>query len=266
MSFKDIGKIIKTAGDVVDLAGKAKTTLGGGMPPGVLGNPAPALPSATIGTATIKKAFHDWVTLPDSTSPGDVLRAALQQDGSYEAIGLAATPAAVGGEVGRWVYFKDGAWHWSLTSGGLLGALGLGWPDAQYRGNIVQGSMMRASDMSGQPGMPEPPSPRRGGGMFGMMGDIVWGEAPQIVQTRRCRGSGRLAKDGLCYDKRFLPAAARENNPKRAIVPWSAGNHIRKATMYQKRIAKYQKSGQATSRKLFPRRRASRRKALPKGD
>ena len=87
---------------------------------------------------------------------------------------------------------------------------------------------------------------------------------PRMIQQRRCPGGMRLAKDGWCYPSKLLPAAARENRSKRAVISWSEGQAIRKGITASKRIKKIQQRTAKAAREIQPPRRRTR-KLIGKG-
>ncbi|MDE0232344.1 MAG: hypothetical protein OXN93_08705 [bacterium] len=190
------------------------------------------------------------------TTAGDVMRAALQQDKNYWAVGALKIPIP-GGALGTvyWVKKPSRGHAWEIPS------LRTGWvgicidhnvPDIAVNQNLVATRVSvgqgENGDDVGPPGTDRPPgTDLPGGGVPAGLLDILGpGIPPKIVQRRVCpsvKETGgiklRMAYNGECYPEEMLPVKWYYSKPKPAPVPWSAGQYIKKGRAAQKKVRRY---------------------------
>lgn len=207
------------------------------------------------------KGVVGWAEMPPNTPPVEVLQAALDKDDGYTAIARLRVPRIIGNDTAFWAGFRGGNWAIPLDRLGVDRAAG----DQPVRiDEIVESSITTTTEEpGGDPGdrpLPprRPPGPAPGG--IPGLGNVIWAEPPREIIVRRCKGRGRMAIDGLCYDKSLLPAKFRLHKSRKAPVSWSDANHIRKGRTASTRIKRYADASAKEARKLIPR-RAPRRKA-----
>lgn len=245
------GKVISGVKDVIGV-GRDVRDLVGPMQPA----PSSNVPDAGGGAVTTNApSWVPWATMPPTDTPGDVFRVAQAHDASYEVVGRLVVPrAADDGGIAYWAYLKNNRWRIPAQR---LGQDRLALDHAVEAGDIDPTSVTDGVGTGvGYPGGGGVPAPSGNGNSGAILGFQFGRVRPRIINTRRCPGGMRLAKDGWCYPTRMLPAAARQNQVKRAVVTWSEGQAIRKGRAAAKRIKKINQTNAKEARALIPRRRS----------
>lgn len=188
-----------------------------------------------------------------SGNPCGMLEKAIEEN--WPAIGIEP-------DSGHWAYRNEGgSWRIPQCLGGL-NLLNIAQPDrpattqsgilgilerSGYAAASAEGSCMAVTPH--QPQMPQ------GGSTMDFEGLGLTPVQPKITQVRRCPGPTRLAKNGMCYHKKLLPAAFRQSKPRRAVISWSEGNAMRKGWSASKRLKELEKRSEKAARKVAPPRR-----------
>ena len=216
-----------------------------------------------------------WTTLPVTTTPADVFRAAQME--TIEITNVAALRVAeiVGETPAFWAGWRGNQWVIpTCRNVPILGCL-----DSLAVDNMVPLSDINPARAANQMGLggttvdPNNPTQTPTGTDFSVPGLVPI--APSIIQVRRCPGRTVLAVNGMCYDKRILPAALRENRSRRAPVSYSDAQAIRRGNTAARRIEQYANTNQKEYRALTRRTRrrparrqlrSPRRRQLPFGE
>ena len=141
--------------------------------------------------------------------------------------GLRRAAGSNPGRVPEWAYQLAGSTQWRLALNNVPD------PPIPQLAITTTAAVPPLGTSNGRP----PPETGSTAGVTELLGP---GEEPQLVTVRRCRGGKRLAINGRCYPKELLTGTKlRMNNPKKAIVPHSAGARIRKAKTDINRIQTY---------------------------
>ena len=253
------GDILKTAGSAIINAGTERVVTEltkeeiESLDPGASGG----MTSGSGGGLFGSWQWAPWVQYNDTTG-GDSLRAAIEYNKTMVDRGLKGLVNAVAKLTVPRTDSEGNKAYWAQRIGDdwTIPVQRLGQDVLAQDQNIspsgIEFDSITTAEGTGTSGVPGPVGapgpPGTSGGMFGFQFGRV---RPRIINQRRCPAGMRLAKDGWCYPTKLLPAAARENQVKKAPVTWSDAEAMRKARATEKRLQSFTKRGEASARKTF---------------